>query len=667
MNSKDLVHELNVLYFPTTKSTSIDQLREALTLNELLLNTGFTLKPKDLVTLASQSTKNLISFHGFINTLYLDITAEPMYKNFPQEVLDYDEITLRLHQLTHYASTYGLESFGFEVEKGWLPESISAPRAFDERLLEAKPLELVTNEAELIGIIQKRIVDKAERVTIPEMRILNSFITKIKPQFKFKENQIILFDYIVSTYADRSEREQLISNMIQHPTDLLKLFNHFIIDKKLTTSNKRMFCNILNKFDYGVLCENYQERQKEFIKMLELLSYNRFTVTPKLLKAYNNDEIDISVLPAQFKAAKELRNGELSSYYSTFEKYVNVNPIDAITHLATKPTLLLRKVFELQQRVPNSMEHVFSLLLSAAKAIRTQTIVSYLNYLTSETGQIKYNEVFDLVAISVLDWHITSVCAILHSNLESKETPLAGRKVFIDNSKFDLHHSVIETNDKSAEGGYIRSGLAYKIPENVKTIRFFTYWNDKSRIDIDLHAKATMTNGSETHIGWDSDFKYNDQMIHSGDITHSDAAEYLDINLKTSEARHVDLKIVSYTRAPFDEIDTVFTGIMAVSKLNQKVKLYDKKNLIFYHELNDNVSSMNYACINVQKRHIKLHGSGSFKSTFSVARYIEILCTAQSATIVYDENKIDNDTIVLSLDSNDMTNSVSLLNENYFM
>lgn len=667
MNSKELVHELNALYFPITKSTDSDQLREVLTLNELLLNTGFTLKPKDLVTLARQSTENLISLHEFINTLYIDITAEPMYKDFPQEVLDYDEITLRLHQLTHYASTYGLESFGFEVEEGWLPESTPTPRAFDKRLLEAKSLELVTNESELIAIIQKHIVDKAERVTIPEMEILNSFVTKIKPQFTFKENQIILFDYIVSKYANRSEKEQLIRNMIQHPTDLLKLFNHFIIDEKLTTSNKRLFCNILNHFDYSILCENYQERQKEFIKMLELLSYNRFTVTPKLLKAYNNDEIDISVLPEQFKAAKELRNGELSSYYSTFEKYVNVNTIDAITHLATKPTLLLRKVFELQQRVPNSMDLVFSLLISAAKSIRTQTIVSYLNYLTSEDAQLKYKEVFDLVAANILDWHITSVYIILNNNLESKKTPLAGKKVFIDNSKFDLHHSVIETNDKSAEGGYIRSGLAYKIPENIETIRFFTYWNDKSRIDIDLHATATMPNGSETYIGWDSGFKYNNQMIHSGDITHSDAAEYIDINLKTSDAKHVDLKIVSYTRVPFDEIDTVFTGIMAVSKLNQIVKLYDKKNLIFYHELNGKVSSMNYACINVQKGHIKLHGSGSFKSTFSVARYIEILCAAQKATIIHDENKIDNDTIVLTLDSTDSTNNISLLNENYFM
>ena len=35
-------------------------------------------------------------------------------------------------------------------------------------------------------------------------------------------------------------------------------------------------------------------------------------------------------------------------------------------------------------------------------------------------------------------------------------------------------HSTLETEDRSKDGGYIRSGICYKIPDNAKYVRFLT-------------------------------------------------------------------------------------------------------------------------------------------------------------------------------------------------
>ena len=79
---------------------------------------------------------------------------------------------------------------------------------------------------------------------------------------------------------------------------------------------------------------------------------------------------------------------------------------------------------------------------------------------------------------------------VLQAHLETVTTPLKGRKVWLDPGPFDLAHSLMQTTDKSQDGTYVRSGFAWRIPEAAKRVRFFVYWNDIRRVDIDLHASA---------------------------------------------------------------------------------------------------------------------------------------------------------------------------------
>lgn len=80
---------------------------------------------------------------------------------------------------------------------------------------------------------------------------------------------------------------------------------------------------------------------------------------------------------------------------------------------------------------------------------------------------------------------------LLREHFRRASTPLKGKRIFCKLDQFDLIHSTLETEDRSKDGGYIRSGIAYRIPEDAKTVRFFAYWNDSVRVDIDLHAEVS--------------------------------------------------------------------------------------------------------------------------------------------------------------------------------
>jgi len=261
--------------------------------------------------------------------------------------------------------------------------------------------------------------------------------------------------------------------------------------------------------------------------------------------------------------------------------------------------------------------------------------------------------------------------------LSLKETPLKNKKVFVDKGIYDFKHSIIETNDKSQEGGYIRSGLAFAIPEDISVLRFFVYWNDKQRIDIDLHSYGIKTNGEMLHIGWNGEFR-NASTVFSGDITHSDAAEFIDVDLEKAKVEgvsHIYNNIRSFTRVPFKKIDTVFTGMMGVSKLgiNKNMKLHTIKNEFFHHELNTEITEMEYSLIDIQEGFMRItakeeayasYSNSYMRDSFSLEDYLSLLLEAQNVTMV--EAKEDAD-IVLTLDKPKDENGLSLIDENYFL
>ena len=261
----------------------------------------------------------------------------------------------------------------------------------------------------------------------------------------------------------------------------------------------------------------------------------------------------------------------------------------------------------------------------------------------------------------------------LEGKLSAITTPIKGKKVFLDEGPVDIDHSRISTNDKSEEGGYMHSGYAFKIPDNVNRIRFFVYWNDKERVDVDLHAGIVDRLGHSYHIGWNDDFRSEDAAF-SGDITHSDAAEYIDVDLSSERIGTVNLNINLFSgKRSFGDIETCFTGIMAVDKIGKHVKLYDPKNCFFSHVLTGKESHLQYGYIDAVNRCLIYEGnpencgyagSSHQSSVFTLRTYLDILFKAQGCTVVDDRDDAD---VVLVMGKASGDRELSLPDNNLFM
>jgi hypothetical protein len=257
------------------------------------------------------------------------------------------------------------------------------------------------------------------------------------------------------------------------------------------------------------------------------------------------------------------------------------------------------------------------------------------------------------------------------------DTVLRNKNVALAMPEFDLDASEIHCNDKSAEGGFIRSGLAYRLPDDLDTLRFFVYWNDDSRVDIDLHAGYSDLDGQDHSVGWNQCFR-DSGVVFSGDITHSNAAEYIDIDLRAPiDKVYANIHLFSGKRG-FKDVDTCYVGMMAVpngQSEGESYGLFKEANCFFSHHLRQDCATVNYGYIDVQKRCIVFDGAPQSwnydwyagvshrQGAFSLRRYLESLIAAQNATIC-DAEEAD---VVLVMGKPRSEKEISLIDTNFLM
>lgn len=264
---------------------------------------------------------------------------------------------------------------------------------------------------------------------------------------------------------------------------------------------------------------------------------------------------------------------------------------------------------------------------------------------------------------------------LLKEHFRQASTTLKGKKVFCDLRRFDLAHSSLETEDRSRDGGYIRSGIAWKIPDNARYVRFFTYWNDASRVDIDLHAGGVDLEGNSLHVGWNADC-CTGGVVHSGDITHSNAAEYIDIDLDVP-IREIYANVnLYYGKYSFKGIETCYVGMMAVDKIGQTVQHYDPANCFFTHELTQNTNNLFYGYVDVLNRCVRFVGQPNqncwaarpqiedAEAMFSLQDYLDCVLEGQGAEVVETAEDAD---VVLTMGKSLLDNGISLVDNNFFL
>ena len=665
-----LISELRV--FPisiVTEELTDENIIKAVTINEELKNIGYTLKPKDIVSLAKSN--RIDTLYNDIKSHIGDVKAEPMYPNFPSQVMEISEAEFRFHQLVHYFSTYGMENiFGVSVNKGWLPNVENTDKTVeDTTLLSAKVLELIieTEHYSIFEYVYNKVLSKRERITDKEKMLLSECLPhlslmpeKLIIDIPFKQNILDVFYTIFNSDIDNWTKINAFKGICKHTGDVWKCIDYTLTKCKyhFKTSQKRMLVKLLESYPLNDFENNLAITNKKgdrVILLLQYLDYNKY-----------------SRKQGHKSAVASLRNSELTTWNSTVERLISIKSIKALDEIAKRPGNAIRMITKLL-RNGFEVEDIYNALKNKAEELNTQTLVTLctkFGKFESEQDTVKATEMLNVYTICF---------RLLRDKFSKITTPLKDKKVYIDMSEYNLDYSIIQTNDKSSEGGYIRSGIAYSVPENVNYARFFVYWNDKVRVDIDLHSSAKDKDGTFVDLGWNTNFKdTNLGVVTSGDITHSDAAEYIDVDLNNKNIDSIFFNINIYTiqkpcEHTFNNIEECYVGCMAVDNVGTNVALYNPKNCFFTHYLTSKCSTLNYGFLDVSKRYIKFTGTSTNNtylrendniSVFNINRFITLLGIGQNITFVDNKDDADN-ILVMAKPMNDK--EISLIDNNFFM
>lgn len=648
---KLFLSELRIVPFKAGDKKITDELLvKAITLNENLKTLGYTLSAKGIIQIAGSS--DLDHLYDQMKECIGTVPAKPMYPNFPKQVMDMDKATFRFHQAVHYFSTYGIEKiFGVSVQKGWLPDVEDAEKTEkDTTLLKAKVVELIDQDTACFIAVQ-RILSKRERMTDKEREILRMALPYISGeemstlQIPFKQNMLLVFYTIFA--SDMENKVELLKNLCKHTGDVLKCMDYALTKRKyhFRTSEKRLLVHLLESYPIADFKANLVLSSKKAKRSELVLSYVDFNTYSRSIE--------------HMAAVASLRNGDLRSWESRAKYLLSTGDSGALDFIAERPGMMLRMVAWLL-RLGYGKQEIAERLTKNAANLSTQTLISVMNFFGRESCEKEDKEtIFDIFF------------AVLRAKLSQIKTPLTGKKVYFDLEEYDLENSLLLCSEKSDEGGYIVSGLAYKIPENVKRIRFFVYWNDKRRVDIDLHAYAMDLHNAKVHIGWNGEFNES-QIVHSGDITHSNAAEYIDIDLD-APVRYVDTSIHLFDGKPdLKSVDTCFVGMMAVDKIGENVRLYDPANCFFSHNLTMPVRILRYGFVDVEHRCLRFLGEESNDRyggllpmenyRFNLASYIKLLVETQQITVVDKEDA--EETVIMA---KPFDKEISLIDSNFFL
>ena len=692
----------NIL-FPENVSVTDADMTAAVTCAMNMNGTGFALTPASVATLAAHfavlrerasepALEGALVNPGIdIRMLVPSIKSAPMYPKFPRQVMDMSEARFRFDQLLHYASTYGVEDVATQlgipltVSKGWLPEgggqtaepaepaaeAPNAPRG-ETPFANAKLLTLVVDRTQLMRMVIERL-ERPTRMHPAEVRVavgvLRDIPTMHMPRIAFHENML----EIIAAAIDEPNAvlTDALERTVQHPGDVLKALTHIIRvkgRKHLTTRQKKVFCNFLNQYTFESLAGNFADAHPIDYRSLNYLSVERFGG---------------ATLRQAMQAVEE---GRFRSWYSQVEREWDRTAEEGFAPLLDKymerPGVLLRSMTRLIKAGVSTEQ--LTEAMGRSNAYSLPSIVRTLTLMAAEdvtpgrnwhddeepderlkAERIKRQQDAYKVAETVLR-------NLLERRLRTLDTPLQGKRVYVDAGPFSLLGSVLLPNDTGSTGtAYPPIGMAYRIPRDGR-LRFFTFWDDRAkRVDVDLHFKGSLRDGSPFSIGWNADYNLAG-MVTSGDITHStNAVEYLDIDMNVAREQDVDYVMqrchIFAGAENWGDIATCFSGALLVDSIDPGKPIYQGENLIFRDSMTGADREMDYALVDVQASYVRLlRGANPMfvRTRFTLNNYIDMLLTCQNAVRVGSSDEAD---VVLSVGRNDNKDTVCLIDEGFFL
>jgi len=597
INSIALRH-FNGIYIAKNTNNNINEtlsIEEFATLIKKFEGYGYIFS-KELAIAISKEERNIIidklkAVIKVIEDFKSDKNYTVFYKNFLDEVINMSEVDLYINQILHYWI-------------GYLPsnsENIIKEDVEPSKLVKARELNLIDDE-----MIEKLFIDLlSSNVTLSEQYLddvcvltNNKSIKELEKYMEYiqmKETLTAVSSYIL-------KKEGVLIGNFKTTTDILRLIAKISGDE---LNNKHIHFAYFSRTELSQLMtklENLQNPMPDikryskpwhtFFKLYaKKINFHKY---PKVRNAVDMLFGDISYMTDRGKINEKIKRLPIMSEeeLDNFVKEYIVFYGDYIREILS----LLNKAKE------NQYEELLLGLENCVDKVNTRVLFQLYDRIINLKAKDK--TVPRLVnskgkwrrlreSISLSDELLNRVLQIVEDGIKTqlKEKENLG-KIFIDE---DYKNIMLTTSEKDSNVSLrpMTRGSRIKFNPKAEVLRFFVAWKNLdektlkelntpmySRVDVDLSA-----------LTFNENLEFNDVVAYynqkksgfafSGDITNAPegALEYIDVfdleRLKKKGNRYILMQIRSYNGYTFEEINSVYAGVMELTSIEAK----EKKNM----------------------------------------------------------------------------------------
>ena len=596
INSIALRH-LNGIHIAKNTTNNVNEtlsIEELATLIKKFEGYGYIFS-KELAIAISKEERNVIidklkSVIKVIEDFKSDKNYTVFYKNFPDEVINMSEAELYINQILHYWI-------------GYLPsnsENIIKEDVEPSKLVKARELNLIDDE-----MIEKLFIDLlSSNVTLSEQYLDDVCVLTNNKSIKELENYM---EYIqmketlttVSSYI--LKKEGVLIGNFKTATDILRLTakisgdelnnKHIHFAYFLRTELSQLMTKLENLQNPMPDIKRYSKPWHTFFKLYaKKINFNKY---PKVRKVADMLFGDISYMTERGKINEKIKRLPIMSEeeLDNFVKEYIVFYGDYVREILS----LLNKAKENQYEklllgLENCVTKVNTRILFQLydRIINLKAKDKTIPRLVNSKG--KWRRLRESISLS--DELLNRVLQIVEDGIKTqlKEKENLG-KVYIDE---DYKNIMLTTSEKDSNVSLrpMTRGSRIKFNPKAEVLRFFVAWKNLDektlkelntiydRVDVDLSALTFNENLEFNDVA----AYYNQKksgFAFSGDITNAPegALEYIDVfdleRLKKKGNRYILMQIRSYNGYTFEEINSVYAGVMELTSIEAK----EKKNM----------------------------------------------------------------------------------------
>ncbi|MAX35746.1 MAG: cytoplasmic protein [Gimesia sp.] len=543
---------------------------------------GFGLSTPILECLSSLSSDELASWYSTILPILQKLvgahrTFNPMYPNFPKQVMEASDAELYFNAITHYFGFIVSDAIG-DPSLVVLPNYVKEARPLLEEFHTLRWIELGSEED--FSSIFTNLAASNSSISKSDKDILDWFashrdVSGLIPE-KIPQKETLAF-----LVASLPQPDCLIP-AIKTATDVLRVAVVMSDgDASLAEPTKfRNFSKRERRFLLGCLENSGSSRTEDMLRWKDRWIRLGERLHPGDFK---------KKFPKSFDGFDILRNNKpFKTFNGKIEEAIREGiPQTTIQLLVQRPGDFARRLDHVL-RSYNEQDSIVKSFLEIASQVSTPVLLQ--TWCHFQIRDVIENRAFfpkgNAAKVQVKDGPLAplaeGISEAVHNGVREillarfTELPSLG-KVYLDER---LKNQIVPFSQRSASRSLraISRGSRFDLPEG-DTIRFFCWWKNidaddewASRVDLDLSASFFDEN-------WESqgDISYynlrDGQCYHSGDITSAPegACEFIDVNLPSAlqmKARYVVMSVLSYSGQPYVSLPECFGGWMVRKKPN---------------------------------------------------------------------------------------------------